>query len=320
MPKANTARVLTQPAKKEDAARKQSSGGSGRSVIKNAEPLTSRPAQADEDTSGIEERSASGSPEKSPPVGSEYAMNATEAEDDSAHGIDQELADDLDELVEGDFESVDEVLEGATDEPTASDELVTDNAAPEPDDPVAPNEAEAADEPASDEPASDEGGAVMDALDEAGDEARETSPPEDIAPNDPPLNDVENDGEPTDEVAPGDTPEVAAQYPPTAAVDDDHDDALDAPAHLGIDPAPSPIDSAQAPGESSEDTSSKESAPPLHRRLLAPVAACCIAALSLMSAPMRYVPESIRPLVDWIAISLVFWVPVVWVLAFVLSG
>lgn len=46
-----------------------------------------------------------------------------------------------------------------------------------------------------------------------------------------------------------------------------------------------------------------------------------IAILRPVSYPMRFVPSSMKPVVDWVALSLVIWVPIVWVLAvFVLGG
>ncbi len=46
-----------------------------------------------------------------------------------------------------------------------------------------------------------------------------------------------------------------------------------------------------------------------------------IAILRPASYPMRFVPSSMKPVVDWVALSLVIWVPIVWVLAvFVLGG
>jgi hypothetical protein len=45
-----------------------------------------------------------------------------------------------------------------------------------------------------------------------------------------------------------------------------------------------------------------------------------IAVLSVVNAPVRRVPEPARHLVDWLALTLVFWVPVVWVIALVLVG
>jgi hypothetical protein len=34
----------------------------------------------------------------------------------------------------------------------------------------------------------------------------------------------------------------------------------------------------------------------------------------MINLPLRLVPPSARPIVDWLALSLVFWVPIVWVL------
>jgi hypothetical protein len=45
-----------------------------------------------------------------------------------------------------------------------------------------------------------------------------------------------------------------------------------------------------------------------------------IAVLSVMSIPMQFVPEKARDMIDWLALSLVFWVPIVWFFAIFLAG
>ena len=37
--------------------------------------------------------------------------------------------------------------------------------------------------------------------------------------------------------------------------------------------------------------------------------------LRRVNYPLRYVPQTLRPIVDWIALSLLFWVPIVWAIA-----
>jgi len=48
---------------------------------------------------------------------------------------------------------------------------------------------------------------------------------------------------------------------------------------------------------------------------LAPVV---VTLLCVLNVPLRFVPRSVRPVVDWVALSLVFWVPIVWCVAMVL--
>jgi hypothetical protein len=45
-----------------------------------------------------------------------------------------------------------------------------------------------------------------------------------------------------------------------------------------------------------------------------------IGVLTIVNYPVRFVPQSQRPMVDWIALSLVAWVPVVWVLVLTLGN
>jgi hypothetical protein len=42
--------------------------------------------------------------------------------------------------------------------------------------------------------------------------------------------------------------------------------------------------------------------------------------LQAISYPLRFVPPPLRPIVDWVALSLVFWVPIVWIVALFLVG
>ncbi len=45
-----------------------------------------------------------------------------------------------------------------------------------------------------------------------------------------------------------------------------------------------------------------------------------IVTLGLVSFPLRFVPASLRPILDWIALSLIFWVPITWMIAMFLIG
>lgn len=318
MTKTNPARVLTQSAGKDAASRKQSGGGSGHSVIKSAEPLSNRPSTVDEDGRAAEpdSKAKSHDPAKQPdsPVGN--TMTAAQTKDNDVNQVDQELADDLDELVEGDFESVDEVLDGELDEPNHPLEVA--DAQPAHTEKAADD---TADEQAIAEPAppstEEDGSSIPDEVSDAA--AEQAAPdehaviaeqqPEEAPLNEEPLNDAEDGAESTEDSGTNDAPSGKGPYPPVIQATDSSDEK---------EPAPEPATSA-APEESDASTPSEDKVP-LHMRMLTPVAACGVAALSLLSAPLRYVPESFRPLVDWIAISLVFWVPVVWVLAFVLAG
>jgi hypothetical protein len=53
--------------------------------------------------------------------------------------------------------------------------------------------------------------------------------------------------------------------------------------------------------------------------LLATLKRGVIGVLTIVNYPLRFVPQSQRPMVDWIALSLVGWVPVVWILVFTLG-
>ncbi|MHC4082518.1 MAG: hypothetical protein ACYSU2_14485, partial [Planctomycetota bacterium] len=45
-----------------------------------------------------------------------------------------------------------------------------------------------------------------------------------------------------------------------------------------------------------------------------------IRTLEWMNAPRRHLPPPARVIVDWVALSLVFWVPIVWLFALIVVG
>ena len=88
-----------------------------------------------------------------------------------------------------------------------------------------------------------------------------------------------------------------------------------------VPPAAGSSQAAQAPVQPAKQTESSNpvaeppaepQSPSLPSRVLAAIKPPAIRALVLMSAPLKYVPAGYRPYVDWLAISLVFWVPIVW--------
>ena len=54
------------------------------------------------------------------------------------------------------------------------------------------------------------------------------------------------------------------------------------------------------------------------RRLVA--RAVVMRLLLWMNYPLRFLPDQARVIVEWIALSLVFWVPIVWLIALLLVG
>jgi hypothetical protein len=45
-----------------------------------------------------------------------------------------------------------------------------------------------------------------------------------------------------------------------------------------------------------------------------------VSILCAMNLPMRFVPPRLRPAVDWLALSLILWVPIVWLFAVFLAS
>jgi hypothetical protein len=94
------------------------------------------------------------------------------------------------------------------------------------------------------------------------------------------------------------------------------------PARVTADREPGPVAAhkdaspADAPAGAVEPASDSDILEPsLHLALLAHAAPALLMLLSALALPLRFVPTGIRPLVDWLALSLVFWVPIVWVIA-----
>ncbi|MEE8507711.1 MAG: hypothetical protein V3T07_01490, partial [Myxococcota bacterium] len=159
--------------------------------------------------------------------------------------IDQAIADDLDGLVPGGYESVDDVLQGVFEE-------------------VATLVQEAENAPAVVHPAA------------------ETKPAD-----------------------PGETPPAAAPAPSEAATPK--------PAKTDRDPAP-PADAPPEPTERMVELKRKA------RSVWSAVEPTVVVVLKGANYPLRFLPDPVRQIVDWIALTLVFWVPITWVIALLVIG
>jgi hypothetical protein len=234
------------------------------------------------------------------------AADGSHSTDEVVRDLDQTIADEADGLLEGVFESVEEVLnavgESATIETgTKQSPAPADNTPPTD---LLPARTDPANEAATEDHAAHDGHEVTE------------------------EDSVTDDASATD----GDTSDDAA--------------AEETPSEHAVDPvadAPSPPQSSEAAAEvetASHDAAAAEAAPaidgkaetatptPRGRRKwnlaaisgLWPVIISAVATtLTFLSYPMRFVPPSLRPVLDWLALSLVFWVPIVWVLAILLS-
>ncbi|MHC5114046.1 MAG: hypothetical protein ACYTGP_06415 [Planctomycetota bacterium] len=200
--------------------------------------------------------------------------HATEppAEPSALREIDGFLADDAEILLQGNFDTVSEIL----DDPSAIDDVGRTPAAPV-DEPDPATERSAAPEPPAVDHAPTRGGET---------EVLPARAPADVAPEPLPER-------PGSERAPSMS---------TSTREDTHADT---------DPYP----------DMDEDTMADLAplAGPIAReswwsRALPVV----ITFLCLANLPLRFVPRRVRPVVDWIALSLVFWVPIVWCVALLL--
>lgn len=126
------------------------------------------------------------------------------------------------------------------------------------------------------------------------------------APPEPPAAAVDDGGETENEPDPEPVAEQDASAEPKPAQEEPEHGMNDAPADRG------------KPAEPKEE---KTRSPLMHhvQRLLHLCLAGAASVLNLLSAPLELLPPSLRPLVDWLALSLIFWVPIVWVLVLLMS-
>ncbi|UCD74960.1 MAG: hypothetical protein JSV91_14380 [Phycisphaerales bacterium] len=230
-------------------------------------------------------------------TGGEAALNA----------LDEALADDVDHLLEGSFESVDEVLDGVFEEQAVLVQEDPDSAAVVPDRPPA---AEA--EPAG----------------EAGPKAA-AAPDQDSPPVEGVFETVEavveeEESEPLPESSPPPATENA-QAPEAGEVKGGAERGGDhAPAEtLQVDEPESGKSEADEPAPDlppSRMTIRSQRLADRGARLWRHAEPVLIKALTVANYPLRFLPEQVRPVVDWIALSLLFWVPIVWLIVLLMPG
>ncbi|MHC4218159.1 MAG: hypothetical protein ACYSU7_06840 [Planctomycetota bacterium] len=197
----------------------------------------------------------------------------------SLEQLDDELAEDVDKMLQGEFESVDELLEGGFDEP----------------EPVEDQTGAAAE-------ASTETGvvseiAVATRVEEAPEAPAEAKESDGIVD---PADFIDGiGGKPGAESAPEPDPVPASQ-----TVDEDPPEPVEE-----TEPTPDPKDEPVVAAAGSARARARPRAkPPL------------IQILEWANSPRRHLPATARVVVDWVALSLVFWVPIVWLFALFVAG
>lgn len=118
---------------------------------------------------------------------------------------------------------------------------------------------------------------------------------------------VASEEEPAAESEPVEVSEVVEEVvvvdEPTADAEAaDEMEAVDADAAAGGEPTDSPLERLPAP----------------LAKLLLPHDQRIRRILAFVNRPLSYVPLKARPIVDWVALSLLFWIPLVWIVALVL--
>jgi hypothetical protein len=128
-----------------------------------------------------------------------------------------------------------------------------------------------------------------------------------------------------------------ASEPPAAPIDaPDPEPVVDPADFIDLhepDPEPAPADAEEAPipADEPEVLAEPDPEPELQPEPVAAAAApehgvrpqaprSLVRALVWMNAPRRRLPPPARVIVDWVALSLVFWVPIVWLFALIVVG
>jgi len=74
------------------------------------------------------------------------------------------------------------------------------------------------------------------------------------------------------------------------------------------------------PSATPEATTPAKSAQPVLAKFFRCVSNVIVSVLVVVNFPVRCIPQSIRPVFNWFALSLLFWVPAIWILAMFVVG
>jgi hypothetical protein len=190
--------------------------------------------------------------------------------------VDAALAAEVDALLEGEFESVSEVLQSVFEETAAVVETGAADAT------VWPGQRTAASTPPSSSVAPPQAAPVKDR---------------------------------TPGAAPGSRPAAQDTHAARAPVPA----PMPAPAPESA-PAPLPVPAPVTPTSPAQVPATTAATAPFPLRIWRRVEPGVIAVLRILNLPQRRLPARVRPLLDWLALTLVFWVPVVWLIAVLLVG
>lgn len=310
----------------------------------------------------------------SPPPSDEGAPSSDresitpETVEQNLNAIDQAMAEHADELLDAEFESVEEVLSRAEEAAASEESIAEQPIEPEPDsdDKVIATETDASAESVTQEQSAVEDSQVDNAdlmsgetateeeplIDRAADDSEdqpqvipnrdETAIEEDeIAPHDEEIGTLE-DQSPQPNVNEGDDDEVGLTES-AQQLEDERDEPTDEygegqlgneeqPESEGLKTeavAPSAAMDEGAEGEIADaatiqqehdaekagELSMTERIRHVAGRAFNPV----LGVLNRLAMPLDAIPPAIRPAIDWIALSLIFWVPIVWVLVLLLG-
>ncbi|MCH8150897.1 MAG: hypothetical protein IH830_00815 [Planctomycetes bacterium] len=291
-----------QQAATEETASDADAGGGADSIGPGAQPRDVDQASAEQ-----------------PPTPAEPTAEQPAEEGSAMEGLDDALASEVESLMEEDFESVEQRLGNDSQER----EEAAGSESPTASDPSGPS-AEAGtaistpDEQRPAEPGSEEG--VADPSSSTGKDVETdelNSSAAALAEGASPSPQAEESTPPKDEAA----TEADPQSPPES---DSQPDAKSEAETAGSD---SSATTASESGQLADGEKEKSQPQPVGAAKNLPAHAVWSAAephvvsvLRWMNSPLRHVPPSARPAVDWIALSLVFWVPIVWLIALFAVG
>jgi len=228
--------------------------------------------------------------------------------------LDQSLAANLDVLMEADYQSIETVLDGVFEEQAVLVQKLGEPPPPPPPEP-APVAAEAQPPHAPPMPASDVA-------------AQASQPPAPVSASSvepamaSTLTSAVAANEPAQAVAAPTKPEASeatanSAAPPKAAVLKLAESPSPEPARVVEKPQePVPVPERRQEAQASQASSIKSRMASLVDRAARPA----IGVLILMNYPLRFVPPKLRPAIDWIALSLLAWVPIVWIMVLMLGS
>ncbi|MHC4414832.1 MAG: hypothetical protein ACYS0G_06065 [Planctomycetota bacterium] len=221
--------------------------------------------------------------------------------------IDEAIAGEVESLLHGDYESVEEVLKGPPDEQAVR-----------PDEPERSTGSDDLDGEGDHGWAQEQASPPSATLGDDAADAPSAEPP--VVPDEPEPSAFEPPDAPADASSPAQEPAAVAgpddpaqQMGPAATAPPASDPASETDAEIETVAAAPPSAGRPAPTADRKRKAGKSS-------MWSAAEPRVIRALERVNYPIRFLPHSARAVIDWIALSLIFWVPIVWLIALLVVG